>query len=187
MRIQSLLQKLNELSAQPENKTAIDVDLMLDYTRVIYADLLEWRSKMKEPVAAPKPMMPMVEPTLAEMTAAMEEEEELEQLRPMTVLKTMEYTAPDEEPEPVITAKPIFIPPARDIRTMIGINDKYQILSEIFGNDKNAYEETITKINSSASESEAIKWLQERLWVTEEHSDAAQSFYDLIRRYFAAL
>ena len=44
-RIATLLQKLTELSTQGK-PTQIDIDLMLDYTRVIYADLLEERKKL---------------------------------------------------------------------------------------------------------------------------------------------
>ena len=43
-RIATLLQKLTELSTQGK-PSQIDIDLMLDYTRVIYADLLEERKK----------------------------------------------------------------------------------------------------------------------------------------------
>ena len=66
---------------------------------------------------------------------------------------------------------------------MISINDKYQIMSELFGNDKAAYEDALNHINGPASEEAALKWLQDRLWVTEERSDAAQNFYDLVKRF----
>ena len=38
-RIRTVLQKLTDLSQRNPDRTAIDIDLMLDYTRVIYADL----------------------------------------------------------------------------------------------------------------------------------------------------
>lgn len=50
-RIQLVLGKLLQL-LQQKDKTAIDLDLMLDYTRIIYADLLEERSGLS--IAAAK-------------------------------------------------------------------------------------------------------------------------------------
>lgn len=45
-RIQSLLNKLQNLASQTGERQIIDIDLMLDYTRVIYADLLEAKSDL---------------------------------------------------------------------------------------------------------------------------------------------
>ena len=42
------MQKLQEVYYGKHQKSAIDIDLMLDYTRVMYADLLEWRHTFKE-------------------------------------------------------------------------------------------------------------------------------------------
>ncbi len=68
-RIPTLLHKLHELAANREKNTEIEIDLMLDYTRVLYADLLEWRKTLafKIPV--------MNEPTLAEMADVLTEEQ----------------------------------------------------------------------------------------------------------------
>ena len=45
-RISNLLQKLTELSGKTGEPEIIDLDLMMDYTKVIYADLLEMRSRI---------------------------------------------------------------------------------------------------------------------------------------------
>jgi hypothetical protein len=83
---------------------------------------------------------------------------------------------PEPKPLPVI-------PQSRDIRSLISINEKYQIMSELFGNDKDAYEDALNHINNAASDAAALKWLQEQLWVTEERSEAAQSFFELVKRF----
>ena len=44
-RIATLLDKIREISTKPD-AGIIDIDLMMDYTRVMYADLLEWRNKV---------------------------------------------------------------------------------------------------------------------------------------------
>ena len=45
-RISTLLQKINELAAKDKEAGVIDIDLMMDYTRVLYADLQEWRARV---------------------------------------------------------------------------------------------------------------------------------------------
>jgi hypothetical protein len=180
MRIPTLLQKIGELAAQPERRTAIDVDLMLDYTRVLYADLLEWRSRLPAVNTATeaKPIVP--EPTLEEFAKTQAREE-----------------IPAKDEKPIVTEQPNLVasnvspgqaksasPDKVDIRSMIGINDKYQIMSELFGNDRQAYEQALDFINRSQSEQMAMQWLREQLWITEERSDAALSFFEIVGRYF---
>jgi hypothetical protein len=165
MRIPTLLQKISELAAQPERRTAIDVDLMLDYTRVLYADLLEWRSRLPaasvpQPAAAKEPA-PHSSPSRQEGQQA--------------VYTSPKNTHAEEEKPPTIE---------RDIRSLIGINDKYQIISEVFGNDRSAYEQALDFINRSQSENMAMQWLREQLWITEERSDAAQNFFEIVERFF---
>jgi hypothetical protein len=182
MRIPTLLQKISELAAHPERRTAIDVDLMLDYTRVLYADLMEWRARLPavNSSAPTKAAPPAPEPTLEELAKSQAREE----------------TAVKEEKPPVAEQRstggatiPIPQPSTasgneRDIRSMIGINDKYQIMSELFGNDKEAYEQALDFINRSQSENMAMQWLREQLWITEERSDAALGFFEIVGRYF---
>jgi hypothetical protein len=243
MRITALLQKIHELAIQAEDATPIDIDLMLDYTRVLYSDLLDWRDEVrkpklpvkqaepaaqKEPVAeaqAPRPVpvpeplrsapaLP-AEPTLEEYMAAhagmaihresstqdgvpspkstyqsaLDLSPALVQEPPAaTVVPAAPALTEIAEPEPAsVVAEPPVAPappkPARDIRSMIGINDKYQIMSELFGNDKAAYEQALDMINRAESEQAAFNWLRERLWVTEDHSDAAMIFFDVVRRF----
>lgn len=253
MRITALLQKIHELASQAEHATAIDIDLMLDYTRVLYSDLLEWRDAyrgsqpLRDAVAAqaagaeqapvamntmapPQPAVPVqpaipepaaaqvpAEPTLEEYMALHagaaihrertalpdlftahpdddeeEEDDEVdEQESPAAqvvatapqVSPPVERPAPAPQPVPVAAMPAPPPPPVRDIRSMIGINDKYQIMSELFGNDKAAYEQALDMINRAESEQAAFNWLRERLWVTEDHSDAAMIFFDVVRRF----
>lgn len=42
-RIENILQRLQGIYFDKRAKTEIDLDLMLDYTRVLYADILEWK------------------------------------------------------------------------------------------------------------------------------------------------
>lgn len=45
-RVKTLLQKISDLSQKGEALSHIEVDLLLDYTRVMYADLLEHRNRL---------------------------------------------------------------------------------------------------------------------------------------------
>lgn len=83
-RIKNVMQRLQELYYSKHQKTSIDIDLMLDYTRVMYADLLEWRKDVKE------------EPQTNE---AAEKNEEVVTSQPAQI------TEQTEEPEPVPEAK----------------------------------------------------------------------------------
>lgn len=180
MRIPTLLQKISELAAQPERRTAIDVDLMLDYTRVLYADLLEWRARLPAVddrvltnTASPEATLEEYSKTHArEVTPAKEESPAIAEQR-----KSIPLDAP-------IAPKTEGLYQEKDIRSLIGINDKYQIMSELFGNDREAYEQALNFINRSQSENMAIHWLREQLWITEERSDAAQSFFEIVGRFF---
>jgi len=160
-RIPIVLQKLNELAEQGEKNTAIEIDLMLDYTRVLYADLLEWRKK-----AVVK--MPIInEPTLAEMAAAFAKPQ----------------AAAHEIQNPIFVDKK----PAekRDIRNGIGINDKFLFMSELFGNNKEAYENALDEINEFDTYQQAFNWLQTQYY-WEEAEETTQSFYNILNLFFSA-
>jgi len=264
----------------------IDLDLMLDYTRVLYADLLDARtdilakqgmglhlkpeqSTSREPepevVAAPvenevattieEPEIETPEvPVAAEMptpeiqateieeeetvTEAPEAKDENEPAAPETEVIVPEATAPVEEEalveeedtkeqhvindddyprldsdivavkeEPVYTEIHFELPEVKDnasespkqgyvfqqkikdIRSFIGINDKYQYMNELFANNKTAYEESLDKIVFCNDFKAAQEWLStiamERYgWQKED--ETYLSLLETVRKYFAA-
>ncbi len=180
MRIPTLLQKIAELSAQPERRTAIDVDLMLDYTRVLYADLLEWRSKLPATLQqAPEPAAPPIQREA--MPAELKDIGETK-----LAFAPQQETARPSPPKATENTPANAASNLNDIRALIGINDKYQIMSELFSNDKAAYEQTLDYINQSSGERKALDWLREQLWITEERSEVAGTFFEIVERFFAA-
>jgi len=189
-RIATLLEKIAELSSKKET-TLIEIDLMMDYTRVMYADLLEWRNK----IAFTEPLTLNSEPTLAEMASAMEEnhstlDESPEVTGPAVELDStsMNYESAAEAVTPSsisFSTPPPY--PASDIRQLIGINDKYQFISELFGNNKDAYEEVITEINAFDTEDEAFYWLRNTVapqygWKKDDES--LVSLFGLVSQFF---
>ena len=92
------------MADSPAPKTAIDADLMLDYTRVIYADLLDLRRSL--PSLPSVGLSPISEPTLAELSAGLaaapEEEEADEEI----------YAAPPPQPSRPVPPRPATHQPA---------------------------------------------------------------------------
>lgn len=160
-RIPILVQKLAELSEKEAELTAIDVDLMLDYTRVLYADLLELRKTVSASAANSPEQAPA-------------SQQEVEQ---------------DTIPEPVIKID-ISEVPAVDIRTGIGINDKYLFISELFRDDRNAYDAAIRQLNTFTNLQEAMRFAENELqhkydWDKEDAT--VQAFYTLLSSSFPSM
>ena len=206
-RVLSLLQKLNDLASRPD-ATAIDLDLMLDYTRVVYADLLEKRAKL-----AAAPGFVLEEPTLAELAAAMEDNAETEETETASLqteaqqaadldaaLETVavepeeqptrkyaQETAPDTLPENTDGPNPEHTPitpaatpgrPQKDIARLIGINEKYQYISMLYSNKTAAYEASLKHLNTLTSYQEAIAYLQDQ--VMWEHAWQEDSEHEML-------
>lgn len=305
-RIKNILQRLQELYYSNHQKSAIDADLMLDYTRVMYADLLEWRKQFKEP-----PTTETAEKNTQVVTSEEEKKEPHEENQPVSQAQsaeekqdiaipeggntnevTEEVKAPEpekqtvkeetifqpierdepapkepviEETEPIVDIHPekesvdtlmteasgiSFEPPAKyeanseikeelvveapvvnqpveeipapppieiplpdmatpkkaeplqsaqlfhaakaankDIRSSIGINDKYLFLNELFNNHKSNYEETLDKLNHFSTADQAKDWIITKVapaqkWDKEDAT--AQSFYAMLDKHFSA-
>lgn len=167
-RINLLIQKLADSAGNEQEKSVIDIDLMLDYTRVLYADLLEVRKNKLlalQPGAGPEiSTAPATQPAVATST-------------------------PVAEPTPVIIPD-IADVPAIDIRTSIGINDKYLYISELFKDDKSAYDTAIKELNKCNTLEEAIRYTDNELnskYSWDKESPTVQSFYNLLSSSFPSI
>ncbi len=176
-RIITLVQKIKEL-AEREHVSPIETDLMMDYTRVLYAELLEYRAKniYTPPATASIPATPIPTNTPPQPSAHTIE---------LTVEQPVYNRPPavDEEPEEEETA------PA-DIRDFIGINDKYQIISELFGNRKDKYEEMIDQLNDLHTELDALTWLQDNLYFEyswSEENEALIILHNIMHHFYSTL
>lgn len=293
-RIKTFVQKIQEIYYSKHPKSAIDIDLMMDYTRVMYMDLLEWRKEFTEPVHSDIATMMQENPKTSNEKATidpvtLEEDEEqnediptdenetkeaLSEEEDNTTINTEQQTAsiaptetvaedkmsheaarettelvrefPEEEsiatlsqertgisfeaPSPAETLIeiedvlveeapveaniPVEVPapapaeiplpemkayePAKlfdnivemkDIRTSIGINDKYLFLNELFNNHKSDYEETLDKINKTKTLNEAMDWVKTKVAAAsnwDSNDSTVQSFYTLLEKHFSA-
>lgn len=141
-RIDTLLQKLNELARLKEKASLIEIDLMMDYTKVIYADLIEWRNRTQFIDRIP------TEPTSIENDTA------------INLADTY-----------------------KNIENHIGINDKYQYISELFNNDTALYLDVINTLNSFENHNQASNWITSNYHWDDEH-DTVQSFMLLLDRFY---
>ena len=173
-RISILLQKIAVIAENEGKNTTIDIDLMLDYTRVLYADLLEMRSKVAFNAA------PLQEPVVAEIRNEKRQTE--------TTGPSLPNITPI--PTPVSTAHNIQPGNKHDIRQLIGINDKYLFISELFANNNETYEHVLNEINGAWDEQNAIDLLQEHVYGTygwDKENETTELFYNLLNKFFSTI
>jgi|GEM_PF-6304443 len=178
-RISFLLQKLKELAEQ-EHTSPIETDLMMDYTRVLYAELMEYKNKkiytpttvanipdVPKETPQPSPQPAYDAPTTIEFII-----EKPVQPKPATIEEDNDIEEEEEE---------------NDIRDFIGINDKYQIISELFGNQKDKYELMIDQLNTFDNELDALRWLQDNLYFEyswSEDSEALIMLHNIMHHFY---
>lgn len=78
-------------------------------------------------------------------------------------------------------------PNQKDFRTHIGFNDRYLFLNELFNNNKELFDNSISKINNATSYDLAKEWIDEELAANlhwEQEDSTVETFYALIEKYF---
>lgn len=243
-RIQNILQRLQELYYSKHQKSAIDIDLMLDYTRVMYADLLEWKQNvpstgddklqyeeaektLNNEEAASQQLgseekehnvkidheelgrVAVIEDTQQQVANLVEEEGHgisFEPPHPVAhpevvdevliteapqinePVENIEIPLADEELPPVASPLTAGISTAKDIRSGIGINDKYLFLNELFNNHKTEYEEALDRLNRFNGFEEAYNWVIANTAVNNkwaEDDETVQNFFALLKKHFS--
>lgn len=212
-RIETLLQKVQEMAARGTKNTVIDIDLMLDYVKVVYADLLEMRARSvftselpvspetvttaEQPKATPVVSTVTPDPTQAVVeTLAAPAIIETVVATPVTEVITAKEEPVTEQPKEETPAKeesrPVqqYVPPVtHDIRKVIGINDKYLFISELFKDNKDMYDKTLDELNRQDSHDAAMDWMNENVLFTNDaeggENDTVQLFYDTVAKFFS--
>ena len=210
-KIQTLLQKLNELANTGAVSSAIEQDLMLDYTRQLYDALLVLKQEntaLPADEVKPDTVIPVIENKIEhEPISAAITNESIETIKAEKQQKT-ESTASiiiEEEseatrlslnmPEEVIAQDydlqqlTNFTVTSKEIRMFIGINDKYQFISELFGNNAEAYEEILSEINNCETKQDALFFLSNSgvttLYGWEEDNFTVVLFQNVLNQFFA--
>ena len=187
-RIGILLDKIKELNSK-HDQSVIEIDLMMDYTRVLYADLIEWRNKISfnDTVAIrSEPARQSVGNGVADENTLNPPDVAAPSVELDTTMLNYESVSTGNAPSNISFSTTTYS--NADIRQQIGINDKYQFISELFGNNKDAYEEVINELNTFDTEEEAMTWLNNSVsaqfgW--KDDMEPVQSFYKLLSDFFA--
>lgn len=146
-------------------------------------------------------VVPAVEPPDSEETPIEAAEEEPETTEMPSLEAAADKVVLDEE-KPVLEAvveetieeapKKVAASPtrAKDIRSFIGINDKYQFMNELFANNKTVYEETLNTIAQQPDVRAAELWLLEDVAIKNNWDLQDETFLELlaiVKRYFTAV
>ncbi len=212
-RIKYLINKLNEAQHAKGQRNIIEIDLMLDYTRVLYADLLEWRGRLlhqEQPPAEPAFSMPaapapVAQPSNTVVAEAQQPEAAPTQPEPiaMPVMPAVaDHTAvkePITESFPYSTRQSFTTPgtaqtsasdtPA-DLKQLVGLNDKFQFISDLFKGNTQAFHEAMEHLNHLPDFNAAEQWVGNNLiqqYDWKEEDPAVENFYSVLKRRFSVI
>lgn len=73
--------------------------------------------------------------------------------------------------------------PLKDIHQGIGLNDKFQLISELFKGDKSLYDKTIDRLNHASNFNDAFSFIQDN-FTWDMDSPLVQQLLELTRRKF---
>jgi hypothetical protein len=169
-----ILQPVVDAKAEekPEVKAVVKAEVLMGKavekkTEAPEKEAVEIKAVVKEKPAATQKGQETGKPILADKFSAAD-----------TIGKKATSVKQDEVITSVMHNKPI-----SDIGAAIGINDKFYFIRELFSGDSRAYQDTIKRLNSSASLGEAMKILDENTVMGSDPS-AQSSFVDIVRRKF---
>ncbi len=209
-RIQLLIGKLLERINDQAEKSVLDLDLMLDYTRVIYADLLDWKTNLQNQEAKDKfgtqilagnkshfeakegsgivIEVPIHSTTAPPSTANSQIAIEAETPENTTTIASQNTDEKAITYEPIASNEAATELQAKDFRNWIGINDRYLFMNELFDNNKFDYESLFDFINQCQDKKQAEEWLekeylQNKKWNREDKT--VELFYGLLHQFFS--
>jgi hypothetical protein len=121
------------------------------------------------------PKLESVEPSIPEVTK--------ETVVPPTIPIEINATISSTELQEKLALDPI-----KDLKSAIGINDKFQFIATLFGGDEKAFEHAVKTINGFKIYAEAQFWIKSNLreqhnW--DETTDVVKAFDLLVKRRFA--
>lgn len=169
-------QKIEEIKfyTQQQPASAITIDLMMDRTRELYDLLIQKKINLNISTI----------PTLTTTPTSTFTE----------VINISPAHTPSPQPEqkqytplPLSPLTESLLKPKKDLRTVIGINDKYQIIAELFRHDKHSYEEAINTLNELEDMEEANLWMDNTIKVHyqwAEQDETLKLFMDTLNHFY---
>ncbi len=128
-----------------------------------------------EPVEVRIPSLPKLEP----VTPAISTTPTTPVILPTEINSTVTTTELQEK---------LALDPIKDLKTAIGINDKFQFIETLFGGDEKAFDQAIKTINGFKIYAEAQFWIKSNLreqYNWEETEAVVKAFDLLVKRRFA--
>ena len=214
--VKALVEKLSEQLRQNEDKTRLIItaqQILTELGGAVVAKPLPQNIYQETPMDSPAEevvMQAQVTPELAPITNTDQELETPvevidENLVPNIVeahaVENSQVNLAEVKTEPILVASEkieirevkevkdhLVMEPIKDLRSAIGINDKFQFIQELFGGDEKAFEIGIKTINAFKIFPEAQFYIKRELreknnW--DEESNVVKQFDQLIKRRFS--
>lgn len=211
--VKALVEKLSEQLRQNEDKTRLIItaqQILTELGGAVVAKPLPQNIYQETTVVAPADevvMQTQITPELAPVINTVEEmETPVEVIDENLVHNIVEAPAveisqvnlAEVKTEPILVASEkieikevkdhLVLEPIKDLRSAIGINDKFQFIQELFGGDEKSFEVGIKTINAFKIFPEAQFYIKRELreknnW--DEESNVVKQFDQLIKRRFS--
>jgi hypothetical protein len=211
--VKALVEKLSEQLRQNEDKTRLIIttqQILTELGGAVVAKPLPQNIYQETTVVAPVDeavMQTQITPELAPVINTVEEmETPVEVIDENLVHNIVEAPAveisqvnlAEVKTEPILVASEkieikevkdhLVLEPIKDLRSAIGINDKFQFIQELFGGDEKSFEVGIKTINAFKIFPEAQFYIKRELreknnW--DEESNVVKQFDQLIKRRFS--
>jgi hypothetical protein len=201
--VKALVEKLSEQLRQNEHKTRLIItaqQILTELGGAVVAKPLPQNIYQETNMVAPSDevvMLTQITPKLAPVTNTVQElETPVEVIDENLVASIVEVkTEPILVPSEKIEIKEVkevkdhlVLEPIKDLRSAIGINDKFQFIQELFGGDEKSFEASIKSINAFKIFPEAQFYIKRELreknnW--DEESNVVKQFDQLIKRRFS--
>jgi hypothetical protein len=166
VRLLAALSESDEFYNLPNNVSVMIPDVAEEATADVIADVIAEEVKVRIPNL---PKLETVEPIAPKITESISKE----------INATITNTELQEK---------LALDPIKDLKSAIGINDKFQFIATLFGGDEKAFEQAIKTINGFKIYAEAQFWIKSNLreqnkW--DETTDVVKAFDLLVKRRFA--
>jgi len=214
--VKALVEKLSEQLRQNEDKTRLIIttqQILTELGGAVVAKPLPQKIYQETTVVAPADevvMQTQITPELAPVINTVEEMETpvevidenlVHNIVEAPVVEISQVNLAEVKTEPILVASEkieikevkevkdhLVMEPIKDLRSAIGINDKFQFIQELFGGDEKSFEVGIKTINAFKIFPEAQFYIKRELreknnW--DEESNVVKQFDQLIKRRFS--
>ena len=184
-KIEQLYEKaivLNYLNSRPEKPAVQKIEESIIINEIV--NVKETEITIVEEIIEEQPIIisakePKSETTTIEIDLFVDE-------LPKTNEKTVEEKKVDKKEIPP-TAKKLTKPSISDLKSAIGINDKFQFTNELFGGNNTEYNIAIQNFNSSESLESAVEYYNslQNLYHWDIESETVKRLMDLVERRYS--